>query len=110
MPVKPWDDLDSFLSNDDFADSVTVHLQDGEIRPISGIFDGPYLNVQIGEYEMDTSQPRLTCKASDVIGVKRGDSVEIDGLIYDVLTGAQPDGTGMAQLSLALHLEQNLCP
>lgn len=103
MPTPAWDDLDAFVSTDDFAVLATVRLQDGGTRVLRGIFDDPYLNTQLGEYEMDTSRPRLTCKEADVIGVKRGDLVDIDGRTYDVLTSAQADGTGMAVLDLAIQ-------
>ncbi|MBF9235584.1 head-tail joining protein [Microvirga alba] len=101
MPKPAWDDLDAFLRDDEFATVATVRLQDGGTRTVRGIFDDPYLNAQLGEYEIDTTRPRLLCKEADVIGVKRGDLVDIDGRVYDVMTGAQPDGTGMALLEMA---------
>lgn len=101
MPTPAWDNLDAFVNTDDFAVLATVTLHDGAVRMVRGIFDDPYLNAQLGEYELDTSRPRFTCKEADVIGVLRGDTVEIDGRTFDVLTSAQPDGTGMAQLELA---------
>ena len=97
MPL-PWDDLDAFLT--DFAVSVTLHTQ-GTDRTFLAIYDEPYLNAQIGEYEADTSRPRLTCKEADVSGVVRGDTVTIEGTTYDVLSSPQGDGTGMAMLDLA---------
>lgn len=97
-----WERLDDFLSIDEFASRVQVRLQSGEAREIRAIFDDPYLNTELGEYELDTAQPRLTCKWSDVHDVLRGDVVEIDGRSYDVITNAQPDGTGMALLALAV--------
>ena len=103
MPRPAWEDLDTFLNADEFATPVTLRLQSGEVRQITAIFDDPYLNAELGEYELDTNRPRLTCKESDVLGATRGDLVEIDGKTYDVLTGAQPDGTGMAMLELALQ-------
>lgn len=68
------------------------------------IFDEPYLNAELGEYELDTNQPRLTCKWKNVQDVARGDVVEVGGRPYDVVTNnAQPDGTGMALLALAVQ-------
>jgi hypothetical protein len=99
--IKPWDDLDAFVNADEFAVKATVRLQEGGTRVILGIFDDPYLNAQLGEYEIDTTRPRLLCKEADVIGVIRGDLVDIDGRVYDVLASAQPDGTGMATLEMA---------
>ena len=67
------------------------------------IFDEPYLNAELGEYELDTNQPRLTCKWKNVQDVARGDVVEVGGRPYDVVTNAQSDGTGMALLALAVQ-------
>lgn len=103
MPKPAWEDLDVFLSADEFATNATVRLQEGGTRIVRGIFDDPYLNAELGEYEFDTNRPRLTCKEADVIGVKRGDLVDIDGRVYDVLSSPQPDGTGMALLEMALQ-------
>lgn len=96
-----WEDIDAFLSVDEFAVQVILKLSNGTVRPLRGIFDDPYLNAQLGEYELDLSRPRLTCKWVDVKDVTRGDVVEIAGRSYDILSGAQGDGTGMAILDLA---------
>ena len=98
-----WEDLDVFLNVDEFAVTATVRLQAGGTRAVRGIFDDPYLNAELGEYEFDTNRPRLTCKERDVLGVLRGDVVEIDGKVYDVLSSANSDGTGMAVLEMALQ-------
>lgn len=63
---KPWENLDIFLDTDDFAIRATLRLQDGRERVVRAIFDDPYLNAELGEYELDTTQPRLTCKWTDV--------------------------------------------
>ncbi|QTI81492.1 hypothetical protein IAI58_19310 (plasmid) [Roseomonas marmotae] len=103
MPTYAWENLDEFLSAGpgEFAVPVTVRLQGGGVRTFLGIFDEPYLNAETGEYELDTERPRVTCKEADVLGVLRGDKVDIGGRTYDVLTSAQPDGTGLAILELS---------
>lgn len=106
VSCKAWENLDIFLDTGDFAIRVMLRLQDGRERVVSGIFDEPYLNAETGEYELDATQPRLTCRWSDVRDVTRGDLVEIEGQVYDVVTNAQPDGTGMAMLSLAVQAGQ----
>lgn len=103
MFAPAWDDLDNFLSSDDFAAIVTVELENGTTRTFKGIFDDPYFNAQLGEYEADTSRPRITCKMSDVAGVKRGDTVTFSGKSYSVLTSPHGDGTGMAVLEIAIE-------
>ena len=101
MATAAWDDLAQFVSLDDFAVPVLVELQDETSRTIPGIFDEQYLNAQIGEYEADTSRPRITCRHSDVVGITRGDVVTVNGRKFDVLSSPQPDGTGMALLDMA---------
>jgi hypothetical protein len=66
MPKASWEDLDVFLNTDEFAVPVTLQLQDKTERQINAIFDDPYLNAELGEYEFDTNRPRLTCKESDL--------------------------------------------
>lgn len=108
MPAPSWENLDDFLQPDadgGFACTAIITLQvTGETRTVVGIFDDPYLNADIGEYEADTSAPRFTCKESDVAGVDRGDTwQEADpktrapvGPVYDIMTMPQSDGAGMA--------------
>lgn len=101
MPTPAWDDLDAFVSTDDFAIPITLTLQSGEVRTFPGIFDDPYLNAQLGEYEADISRPRVACRESHVAGVTRGDTLTLDGRTFDVLTAPHADGTGFASLELA---------
>lgn len=77
--MKPaWENLDIFLDTDDFAIRATLRLQDSGERVLTWIFDDPYLNAETGEYELDTTQPRLTCRWVDVQDVTRGDTVEVE--------------------------------
>ena len=104
MPAPSWENLDDFFQSDDdggFAFTATIHSQKGWSRDIVGIFDDPYYNSQIGEYEADGAEPRLTAKESDFAGVLRGDTVTVAGETFDVVRSADPDGTGTACLKLA---------
>lgn len=103
MPTPSWDNLGAFLQPGDFAVTATITLQAGGTRLVQGIYDDPYLNADLGEYDADLSEPRFTCKLADVVGVKRGDSLTIAGEAgtFDVLREPQGDGTGMAVLKLA---------
>ncbi|WP_430415826.1 head-tail joining protein [Marinobacter adhaerens] len=101
MPALDWENLDDFLDDEEFATEAQLFFQSGGSKPVTGIFDDPYLNAQIGEYEMDSSRPRFMGKLADLKDAKRGDTITIDGITYDVLTPAQSDGTGMASLDLA---------
>lgn len=111
MPTPSWDDLDQFTDPDDFGVRAVVQLQAGgpPLRIPGGVFDDPYLNTQLGEYEPDTAAPRYVCKESTVAAVRRGDTLRLvdaqwqplDGITYDVLHAPEPDGTGMATIRLA---------
>jgi hypothetical protein len=102
MNGPAWENLDDFLSGDDFAVQAIITPLNGAPRPpVSVLFDEPYLNAQTGEYEMDTSDPRISGKESDFAGIGRGAVVQIGAASYDVMTDPQGDGTGWAVLKLA---------
>lgn len=134
MPKPSWENLDEFLQLDDAGGfAVTAALtkvttnppgsgwaaqenptgwEEGDpvtyTRALVGIFDDPYLNADIGEYEADTSAPRFTCKEVDVVGVGRGDywqrldakTMQPVGDLFNIMTDPQSDGAGMAILRM----------
>lgn len=105
MPKLSWENLDDFLTTDDdggFATPAIVRFQNGSRKTVSVIFDEPYFNAQLGEYDADSSQPRITGKESDLVNIRRGDLVKVGATTYEALTSYQPDGTGMAMVSLAV--------
>lgn len=101
MPAPDWENLDQFLAEEDFAVPVELRRDGNLLRTISAIFDAPFLNAELGEYELDTVQPRLTCKAADVADVVRGDECVVDGATLDVVRSPEPDGSGLAIVPLA---------
>ena len=105
MTSPSWENLDVFLQTENeggFAIVATLQFEDGsEDKPVKGIFDEPYLNAQLGEYEIDDAQPRFTCKFTDVENVSRRDVLLLpNGRKFHVMTYPQQDGTGMAVLKL----------
>lgn len=95
------EDLDVFLQEDEFAHACELRLAGGTVREVRGIFDEPFLDAELGEYDLNTSQPRLLGKAADFAGVIRGDTITIAGREFDIMSAPQIDGTGMATLRLA---------
>ncbi|MGQ3289036.1 head-tail joining protein [Sphingopyxis sp.] len=103
--------MDAFFDPDEFGMEAAIETDAGATRTFNGIFDDPYLNAQLGEYDMDTSRPRFLAKETDLAGIQRGDAVTIRqrnkaGAIisakqYDVLAGPKSTGDGMAVLELA---------
>ena len=109
-----WEDLSVFIDPGAFGVAARSfyrsHPTAGE-GTVSVIFDQAWLNPELGEYEAETYAPRLSGRAVDLAFVERGDAVVIGGEIvggelvggerFDVLTSAQPDGTGWATVTLA---------
>ena len=99
-----WERLDDFLQLDTdggFATPAVLHFEDGTTRTINVLFDDPYLNATLGEYEADTSEPRISGKETDLVGLRRGDLVDVAGETFDVMTSPQADGTGWALVTMA---------
>lgn len=104
MPKPSWENLGVFFQQDTaggFATTAVITFcGTNETREVRGIFDDPYLNADLGEYEVDTSAPRFTCAEADVVGVRRGDYLTLDGVTYNIMTDPQSDGAGVAILRL----------
>lgn len=91
-----------------FGKAIKFNLADGSILekgtdglPLKGIFDNAYFLQEIGDMDLDNTQPRLTCVMEDIAKVKKENTVEIDNVLYDVIKDPQPDGTGMAVIVLS---------
>lgn len=84
------------------ADGVE-HSKNANGGNLKGIFDNAYFLVEIGELDLDNTQPRLQCVEADITNVKKADSFRINGELYDVTGRPQPDGTGMAVIPLCLQ-------
>lgn len=95
------EDLTQFFDDDEFAIEAAHVMPDGSHRPFHAIFDDPYLNAELGMYELDTSDPRLTARWSDIAAVKRHDIVIVNNVRHQVVTHPKPDGTGLGVLKLS---------
>ncbi len=93
-----------------FGKALIFTLADGSTldenqkgQPIRGIFDNAYFLQEIGDMDLDNTQPRITCVEADVVKVKKEDTVRIDGILYDITRNPQPDGTGMCVIPLCIN-------
>ena len=105
MTMPSWENLDVFFQGDavgGFGIKATVSIRStGEDRIITGIFDEPYLNAQLGEYEVDDGQPRFTCPASVAKDIRARDYLKLqDGREFYVMGYPMQDGTGLCVLKL----------
>ncbi|WP_228368224.1 head-tail joining protein [Klebsiella pneumoniae] len=108
MPHPSWDNPEDFLDMDDFAVKAIIQFQDGGTRDIHGIYDGPYREGTLGEYQQDTTKPKFTCTEGVARGARRGDGLVVyqaDGKTvfgtFGIMTYPQPDGTGLEILELS---------
>ena len=87
------EDLSVFFdTTSGFAQSATV---DGDTFPV--IFDSGYQSALGGLVE--STGPICQAKTADVASVVQGATISIGGTDY-VVTGVQPDGTGLTTLQL----------
>jgi|WetSurMetagenome_2_1015567.scaffolds.fasta_scaffold450682_2 hypothetical protein len=97
MPFE--EPADVFFSSLDVK-SVIFHLSEGGDIPVSAYFDDPFLDANLGQTEMDTTGPYITCKTSALSRIKEDNTVTVNNAGYRVLK-IHPDGTGMSRVYLA---------
>jgi hypothetical protein len=92
-------DRDIFLNKDEFADEFVFSRSGSTIKCI---FDDAFEVAVEGEQGVETSQPQVIVKDSDVTGIIQGDTLTrvSDSVVYKV-TGIHPDGTGMTLVLLS---------
>ena len=104
--MPSWENLNDFLQPETaggFAVPAVLSFQGSTVqRQISGIFDDPYFDAQLGEYVADASAPRFTCRMVDVADARRGDYLTVNGKTYSIMSAPQGDGTGIAVLRLEI--------
>jgi hypothetical protein len=102
MSSPEWDEIDVFFDPDDFGVEAWVTPAGGVRRPVTGLFDDPFLQIKLGTFKGTLTEPTFTGKAADLAGINRGDVLEIPGKgFFDIMTPAQGDGTGIAMLQLS---------
>ncbi len=66
---------------------------------IWAIFDRAFYEAQGGDVGVESSQPMVTVRDVDVVGIAHGDTITRNGANYSVV-GIHPDGTGMTEIVL----------
>lgn len=89
-----------FLTDDCLSTTALFTPAGGSSRQIRTCFTLGLGDVPLGgEIVPQGSIGQAGCRSSDVAGVKNGDTLEVSGVAYRVLT-IQPDETGWTTLSL----------
>lgn len=88
-------DLATFLNTNEFATSITYNS-----NVIKGIFDDAYKGINMATGEIESTDPQVVVKTSDVSDIEHGNNLVISSTTYYVI-GIQPDGTGLTTLILS---------
>lgn len=86
------ENLDAFLSTDDFAVVCTLGASS-----FNGILESPHVQA----LDMGGAQPVLHMKYSSVSAATNGTAITVGGTSY-IIRSVAPDGTGMAAVTLEL--------
>jgi len=97
MAVETTEDRTLLLA--DFGITATVTPSGGSASDITVIFDNEYIDVDIGEAGVQSTQPKFLCKTTDVSSLTEGDTAVINSTTYYIQT-IQQDGTGMSEVFL----------
>ncbi len=87
-------DLDVFFDADEFAVPVTYNS-----LTFNGIYDNTFAEDDQGEIQVDTLNPQIMVKSSDVTSLAKGDTMTVNSIAYKVRS-IQPDGTGVTTIFL----------
>lgn len=92
MSVETETDRANFLA--DFGESVTVSG-----NAITAMMDNEWLSEAVGGLEIDSLEPALLCRATDVSSSVNGDAVTARGTAYTI-KDTQPAGDGWTLILL----------
>lgn len=106
MQRAEWENLGAFYqpeSEGGFAKPAFFISPDGTRaeKPVYVIFDDPAFDAMLGEYVFESSKPRINGIGEQLKGLDIGDSVEIEGEVFEVTGPGQSDGTGTITVFLS---------
>lgn len=95
------EDFSLFLSEAEFAVAAKATTRFGELVAFSVIFDDAS-DAALGGL-IEATLPTALARSVDVVDLRHGSAIDVGDVAY-VVTGTQPDGTGMTRLTLELAL------
>ena len=109
MSKPAWENLGVFFQSDregGFAKAALFFKADGtpvNTTPAMVIYDDPKYDANAGEYDFETSQPRITMEEKpEFSGLRKKDKVQIqDEGLFILEEHPRPDGTGIVTICLA---------
>jgi len=80
--------------------TATYTYAAGGVADMPAIFENGYRAFDLGGVAVESNTPELSVKSSDLTSPVRGDSVEIDDVVYTV-RDIRPDNEGLTVLVLS---------
>ena len=100
MPIALEDDLDECLSEDNFATTATITIdEDTEIEVIGDFSEASDEVLQFGQVAVEAVKPNFTAKTSSVASVRPKMEVEINERNF-MVEKVEKVGTGISVLYL----------
>jgi hypothetical protein len=96
--LAPFAPLQQRVNSAMLARLANASVQVGDGEPFAALFDQPYADPFAGQ--IDAASPTLWASVEQLAGIERNGLLRVDGRPYLALT-VEPDGTGMALLTLA---------
>lgn len=86
----------------DFGECVKWTFASGKVKSVKAIFDNSYYQQESGgTVGFAVRDPRIVCRACDIVGADEGDTIAIGEDTYTVRI-VMPDGTGMSEVQLEI--------
>ena len=96
MVLESSADLAGYFDTDANGSAATITI-DGSGSSINVIFNKEYFEIPGGEVGVESSQPVMYCRSSDVTNVEQGDTIQVDSVTYNIVK-VEPDNTGVTVL------------
>jgi hypothetical protein len=93
------EDMDPFFNGNDFALEAVITLNDNSTRKLNVIFDEATDRVDLYDQNIEANVPTVTCKTSDLTGVKTRKQLTVSGKTFSIERIAH-DGTGVSTIYL----------
>ena len=97
------EDLSPFLEGD-FSTEAVLSNGAGLVRAVRCVFDRGFVESRVPgtPHVQDQAAITITAREADLAGFGRRSTCVVDGSTFSVTGNPEPDGTGLAELRLAL--------
>jgi|TARA_R110000824_G_scaffold270162_3_gene458608 hypothetical protein len=96
MVLESSADLAGYFDVDANGSAATITIN-GSASSINVIFNKEFFEIAGSEVGVESSQPVMYCRSSDVTNVEQGDTILVESVTYNIVK-VEPDNTGITVL------------